>query len=262
MTSLRTLGTAALLVALLGTGFAQTPAAATAPLTNGDVVKMAKMGFGNDVIDAKIAQAPAVDFKLDVDDLSKLKAAGISQDVISAMLKRSSANTTPAGAASGPPTGVYGPNGMSMVSGVGRVKLVADGQGPVELHSAAGTMSSTYAVFTTLMHINYPGEKADVRIHDKRPSLLIKSANNPKGRFYLVSAEVDHKDSVRSVKIGNSRFGGVKNMGAPDSDNQIAVDAVAQGPDTWQLTPTKELRPGEYGLWTSASEMYDFGVDQ
>jgi hypothetical protein len=90
---------------------------------------------------------------------------------------------------------------------------------------------------------------------------LVKSADNPKGRFYLVSAEVDHKDSVRSVKIGNSRFGGIKNIGAPDSDNQIAVDAVSQGPDTWQLTPTKDLRPGEYGLWSLASQMYDFGVD-
>jgi hypothetical protein len=36
---------------------------------------------------------------------------------------------------------------------------------------------------------------------------------------------------------------------------------VSRGPDTWQLTPTKDLRPGEYGLWSLASQMYDFGVD-
>lgn len=263
MTSLRrALSTATLLVALLGTGFAQAPSASAPPMTNGDVVKMAKMGFGNDVIEAKIGQAAGVDFKLDIDDLSKLKAAGVSQDVISAMLKRSTASTTPAGGGTPrPQPSVIGPNGMPMFSRTGGVSLVASGQGPVDLRSISGTMSSTYAVFTTLLHINYPGEKADVRIHDKRPSLVVRSQNNPKGHFYVVSAEVDHGDSVRSVKLGNSRFGGMKNIGAPDSDNQIPFDAVAEGSDTWRLTPTKDLRPGEYGLWSSASEMYDFGVD-
>jgi len=115
---------------------------------------------------------------------------------------------------------------------------------------------------TTLFHVNFPGEKADVRIHDKRPSLLVKSANSPKGHLYRVSAEVDHGDGgSRSVKLGNSRFGGVKNIGAPDSDNQIPFDALAQGPDTWQITPTKDLKPEEYGLWSSQAKMYDFGVD-
>lgn len=258
----RVLSAAALLVVLFDTSFAQAPTAPAAPMTNSDVVKMAKLGFGNDVIEAKVRQAPAVDFKLEVDDLSKLKAAGVSQNVISAMLKRSTASTAPAaGTRQGPPPGAYGPNGMPIFSGVGSVKLVAGGQSPVDLHSINGTMSSTYAVFTTLFHVNYPGEKADVRIHDKRPSLLVKSQNSPKGHFYLVSAEVDHGDGTRSVKLGNSRFGGMKNIGAPDSDNQTPFDAVAQGTDTWQITPTKDLKPGEYGLWTSSSEMYDFGVD-
>jgi len=261
---LRALSTALLLSALIGTDFAQAPAIPAPPMTNSDVVKMAKLGFGSDVIEAKVSQAPVVDFKLEVDDLSKLKAAGVSQSVISAMLKRSTASTTPVATAAppGPPPGVYyGPNGMPIPSGAAGVKLVTNGQGPVDLHSVRGTMSSTNAFFTVLMHMNYPGEKADVRIHDKRPSLLVRSQDNPKGRFYLVSAEVDHGDATRSVKMGNSRFGGMKNIGAPDSDNQVPFDAVAQGSDTWQLTPTKDLKSGEYGLWSSAAEMYDFGVD-
>lgn len=260
----RVLSTALLFVVLSGTSFAQPPASSAPPMTNSDVVKMAKMGFGNEVIEAKVTQAPAVDFKLEVDDLSKLKAAGVSQSVISAMLKRSTASAAPAAASApaGPPPGMYGPNGMPMTFGAGNVKLVATGQNPVDLHAAGGTMSTTYAFVTTLIHINFPGDKADIRIHDKRPSLLVKSANSPKGRIYLVSAEVDHSDGgSRSVKLGNSRFGGVKNIGAPDSDNQIPFDAIDQGSNTWQITPTKDLKPGEYGLWSSQSEMYDFGVD-
>jgi hypothetical protein len=232
-------------------------------MSNGDVVKMAKLGFGNDLIGAKIAQAPGVDFKLEIDDLAKLKAAGVSQDVISAMLKRSTASTAPAAAGTpGSRPTVIGADGMPMFSNAGSVRLVAGGQEPVELHSISGTMSSTFAMVVTLLHVNYPGEKADARVHDKRPSLLVKSPNSPKGHFYIVSVEIDHGDHVRSLKLGNSRFGGMKNIGAPDSDNQIPFDVVDQGSGTWQLTPTKDLRPGEYGLWSAAAQMYDFGVDQ
>src|SRR5690242_7332680 len=64
-------------------------AAAPAAMTNADVVKLAKLGFGPDLIKTKIDSASAVDFKLEVDDLVSLKSAGVSQDVISEMLKRS-----------------------------------------------------------------------------------------------------------------------------------------------------------------------------
>lgn len=73
----------------------------TPGMTNDDVVTLSKMGFGNDVIEAKIQQAGAVNFKLEVDDLSKLKAAGVAQSVISAMLKRSNVKVEAPAAASG-----------------------------------------------------------------------------------------------------------------------------------------------------------------
>ncbi|MGC1520760.1 MAG: hypothetical protein WA803_04385 [Steroidobacteraceae bacterium] len=227
-------------------------------MTNDDVVKMAKLGFGDDVVEAKINQAGAVNFKLEVDDLSKLKSAGVSQAVISAMLRRSSMPSMAGGA---PGSQYPAPGGMPVYSDIGRVKLLTSDNGSFDLRAIGGSMSTTFAYVTTLMYANFPGEKADVRIHDKRPTLLIKSPNSPKGHFYLVSAEVDSKNAVRSVKMGNSHFFGAKNLGAPDSDNQIAYDAVAEGPDTWRLTPTKDLRAGEYGLWQSMGQMYDFAVD-
>jgi len=245
------------MLALSGMVIAQAP---TAPLTNDDVVKMAKMGFGADLIEAKINQAPAVNFKLEVDDLSKLKAAGVSQAVISSMLKRSSGGA-PAATGPGPGSQPSVPYGTPGYSDLGRVKILTANGGSFDLRSIGGTMSTTFAYVTTLMHANYPGEKADVRIQDKRPTLLIRSPNSPKGHFYLVSAEVDSKDGTRSVKMGNSKFLGVKNVGAPDTDNQMPYDVVAEGTDTWRLTPTKDLKPGEYGLWSSIGEMFDFGID-
>jgi hypothetical protein len=122
-------------------------------------------------------------------------------------------------------------------------------------------MSTTYAFVTVLMHVNYPGLKADVRTQDRRPTLLIESEKSPKGRLNLVSTDADKRNGVRSVKLGNSGFGRAKNIGAPVSDNQVEYDVVAEGSDKWRLTPTKDLSPGEYGLWNQMQEMYDFGID-
>jgi hypothetical protein len=41
------------------------------PITNDDDDKMAELGFGNDVIEAKINQATAVDCKLEAEDRLK-----------------------------------------------------------------------------------------------------------------------------------------------------------------------------------------------
>jgi hypothetical protein len=253
----RLLAIVASLLVLSGVAAAQTPSAPGPAMTNDDIVKMAKLGFGDDVIQAKIQEAPAVAFKLEVDDLGKLKAAGVSQNVISAMLKRSTAPAQPAGS----PNVVTGPGGMPGFSDVGTVKLISKDHGTVDLRSIGGTMSTTYAYVTMLMHANYPGLKADARTQDHRPTLLIRSPTSPKGRMYLVSADADSGSNVRSVKMGNSRLFGAKNLGAPDSDNQIECDVVAEGTDGWRLTPTKDLKPGEYGLWVSVHSMYDFGVD-
>lgn len=236
-------------------------AATDAPMTNEDVIKMAQLGFGDEVIDAKIQQATNVAFRLDVDDLSRLKAAGVSQRVISEMLKRSTSKNETTPAASPYPV-VVGAGGLPPgLTDVGSVKLITKDRGEINLRSIGGSMGTTYAFVTVLMHINFPGLTADTRIHDHRPTLLIRSGSSPKGRLYLVSAEVDKKAGVRSVKMGNAHFMGVSNMGAPDSSNQIDYTAVAEGTDTWRIKPTKDLPPGEYGLWSSMLAMYDFGVD-
>jgi hypothetical protein len=228
----------------------------SAAMTNADVVKLAKLGFSSEIIKEKISGASTVNFKVEVDDLVKLKNAGVSQDVISAMLQRAdgggrSSASAAAGAAG--PAGYY-PGGPA-------VTLVTKDGGSVNLRSISGTMSSTNAVVTVLIHENYPGMAAAVRTHDTRPSFIVTSAVQPKGSIYIVSLDVDKGDQDRSLKLGNSRFwGGMKNMGAPDKDNQVAYDAVSMGSgNQWKLTPTNDLKPGEYGLYSAG--LYDFGVD-
>jgi hypothetical protein len=236
---------------LLTTSAAFADTAAPAAMTNADVVKLAKLGFGAEVIKAKIDGAPAVNFKTDVDDLVSLKSAGVSQDVISEMLKR----------AGGGAMGAAAPAG-AMVGNPGEVTMVTTDAGDVHLRGISGTISTTNAFVTVLEHSNFPGMAAGVRTHDARPSFIVNSPDQPKGHFYIVSLEVDTGDQDRSLKLGNSKFwGGMKNVGAPDKDNQIAYDAVSVGNgNQWKLTPTKDLKPGEYGVYMG--QLYDFGVDR
>ena len=246
------LGAVPLLPLTASTAFASTAeSAAPGAMTNADVVKLAKLGFGPDLIKTKIDNAPAVDFKLEVDDLVSLKSAGVSQDVISEMLKRSSGA---AGSASLP--------AGAMVGNPGDVTMITTDGGNVHLRGISGSISTTNAFVTVLEHSNFPGMAASVRTHDTRPSFIVNSAAQPKGQFYIVSLEVDNGDQDRSLKLGNSKFwGGMKNVGAPDKDNQISYEAVAMGNgNQWKLTPTKDLKPGEYGVYMG--QLFDFGVDR
>ena len=244
----------------------QAKPAAPAPLTNADIVTLTKLAMGDDVIIAKIQQAPTAKFQLEVADLKTLKTAGVSDAVISAMLKKSTA-TSAAPASSSAPTSAAPPPSAPVSSApmgpndADTVYLMSKDGKRVTIRSSAGTMSSTFAYVTTLMHSNFDGLKADVRTTERRPSFVMRSYKSPKGRLWFVAAEVDTKNNVRSVKMGNSRLFGAKNIGAPDSSNQIEVDIVSEGPDTWRITPKKDLPPGEYGLWMNTNEMFDFGID-
>src|SRR6266478_1333319 len=66
------------------------------PLTNDDVIKLAQMGFGDEVIQ-KAIQAHAPAFDISPEGLSALKKAGVSEKMIAAILDRQSqaVTTTP-----------------------------------------------------------------------------------------------------------------------------------------------------------------------
>jgi hypothetical protein len=74
------------LAALLATSLAAFGQAKQHPLTNGDVVKMVKNGFADDVVVAMV-EANDTDFDVSMDGITALKQAGISDKVLGAMLK-------------------------------------------------------------------------------------------------------------------------------------------------------------------------------
>lgn len=237
------------------------------PLTNTDVVRLCKLGLGDDIVIAKINQAPEVQFQLDVDSLAALKEQGVSKAVIEAMLKRSSAAPT----APEPRPGGSSAGLKALTGGEEEGVWLQTSQGRVRLESVLGDQSMTFAYMVSLIFLDFPGLQAQVRTSDRRPSILVRMSKNPRGRVFLVRAEPDKDDNVRSVKVGKASPFGMKSWNSPDADWTIDCDFREVEPGLWQMTPKADLKPGEYGLLfrggflgtlaATQAELFDFGVD-
>jgi hypothetical protein len=232
------------------------------PLTNADVEKMVHLGLGDEIVVAKIKEAKTVAFRTDVDSLEKLKSDGISTSVITAMLQKETAPSSPAPQEQSSEEKLA--NTALGLMGPSEVVLCTKG-GDFKLASIGGSVSSTYAFVTMLMFADFPGRHASVRTKDARPSILLHSQNSPTGRYFFVKAKSNEKDDTRSVKMGRMHLFTVKSITAPDKDWVIKVSLTQESPGVWRLTPERDLEPGEYGILDaggSTPQMYDFGIDR
>lgn len=245
-----------------------------AALTNEDIVRLSKMGLGDEVAIAKINQAQNVDFKLDTSNLITLKSEGVSKAVIAAMLKRTSASqgqsaSSPAGSGGG---ANYARPSWAPTNPGDEGVILRTTQGETRLQSVQGDISTTFAVVTELLFLDFPGLKADVRITDPRPTIVVHCSKSPRGRVFLVRCKQNSNDSNRSVKLGKSGMFSQKSWSTPDRDWLIAFDMKELPNNTWEITPKQDMKQGEYGvlfkggfsgmLESTGGELFDFGVDK
>lgn len=203
-------------------------------LTNQDVLKMAAAGLGDELIVGKIQEAPRVAFQLSVDDLVALHNAGLSEQVVHAMLER----------------GKRAPGPRTRASQGSSVSL-ATSEGTSPLHLLVGEVSGAgFGPFVNVF-INYAGLSAAVRTHDKRPALLVTCPAAPEaGHFFLAKLDPDRRHGVRSLKIGKAvRRVGPGGRLAPDEDWVLPIDIKQEGEETWSIRAQRDLQPGEYGLY-------------
>lgn len=224
-------------------------------LSNQDIIKLSQIGLGPDIIITKINTAQQVAFKLETDDLVALKNAGVNQDVISAMIKRSASTVAD--------RGTNGATTSTALPPQWTVRLMTQG-GPMDLLPMTGSVS--YAAFGYKTFHDFQGSKAKTRTQNSNLTVLIATASNPQGQFFLVKTGPNERKSLRAVKIG-SGFGGMHNATTPDQDWVIAGALSEEGHGIWRLSPAKPLEPGEYGIYVGsnnmmgAGQLYDFGVD-
>jgi hypothetical protein len=222
-----------------------TTAFAEKVLTNDDIIKLTKVGLGDEAITAKIHQAAEADFSLETDDLAKLKSSGVSGKVIAAMLDRSSGGSEEAVAA----------------APASAVKMIANGK-TTSLASVVGDPSSTYVYVTVLYWMNFPSMHATIRTTDHSPSFLIAADRDPRSRYYVVRLDANDEDADRSLKMGRSGAFSFKAGSVPDSDWTFPFESSEEKRGVWKVSLKKSLVPGEYGVYNvQGQELFDFGVD-
>ena len=226
------------------------------PLDNAEIIKLQKADMGDVVIIAKIKSAPSVQFATGTDDLVKLKQAGVGKDVIAAMLDRASSGAASSGGSGG------------TTAALASVTLVTTA-GAVPLKSVEGDVKTIVAPFVGVRRfINFENVAATTRTKDTRPSITVAIDKDPRKLYWFVKLDQDKdKDEMnRSMDVESpGLFGGVLTS-APDSDSQVKTDVIQERPGVWKITPTRALRPGEYGVYVGKSEgaayLFDFGVDK
>lgn len=141
--------------------------------------------------------------------------------------------------------------------------------GEVSLTEQVGAQRQAGMGFALLIYLDFQGASAAARTSDGRPTIMLSGRENPQDRFLLVTLDPDQGDGRRSLKLGSAgsllkmAFKGGGSDLLPDRDWTVPFSAAQEGPDLWRLTPTKELKPGEYGLYDKAAYMvFGFGVGQ
>ncbi len=265
---------AVLAMGTVASGQTPTPTTGELPLSNADVVKLWKLGLGDEVVIAKINQARAVEFKLDTDSLVELKGQGISKDVIAAMLNRSGGRGNPGAA----PAGGFPSSGVSRdqprAATASQVDLdirLGTSGGEIPLRASAGDFNEVGFAFVKMLYFEIPGTQARLRTNDGSLVVAVAADFPPKGYISLVRIEADHDDNNRSLKVGSAKqiaTGGFRSrsFGKPDKDFVIDCDFEQRDSKTWLLKPKAPLGSGEYGVWAAlpgdgGGGLYDFGVD-
>ena len=247
-----------------------------APLTNAEIVKLCKAGLGDEVVIAKIDGAGKTAFALDTDSLIDLKKSGVSQPVISAMLRKASGRTAaPAASAAATPPALA-PQAYALNSSQQDDPPsfeASDGTRPLVI--AASRFNATGFGPIKMVHLEIAGYTSNVRTVDPSPAVVVQFNYDPQTFFFIVRTDPDKGDNTRSVKMG-SAMQRLKKMFQdnpryyPDAGHTVPYNAEQVSPGTWRITPKNELLPGEYGLYFSSdftskyrgtdSAIYDFAV--
>jgi hypothetical protein len=211
-------------------------------LTNDSVLKLVKADMGDDVIVNTINTQPAR-FSLDTDDLIALKAGGVSQKVISAMLLKSTnaAPTPPAAAAAGPVNeiGVY----------YQEKDAWRDFEPEIVNFKSGGVLKSiaTEGLIKGDINGNIKGAKSKVQLAPPVQILIYASEGVAATEYQLLLLH-----SSGDSREFRTVTGGVFHKSGGASRDAVEFEAKKIAPRTYALTLVN-LKPGEYGILPPSS---------
>ena len=219
------------------------------PLDNAQVINMTKADLGDAVIIAKINESKEVKFDLSTDDLVKLKAAGVSKAVITAMLDRSATKSTSA-------------------SSAGPKVILSSINGDVSLKSIDGTLKQYVAPFVGLRRfVEFSPKAATKRTKDRQPSIVATSGNDLSRNCSYVKIYHDNDNRWIDLEAPGAWGGSISNK--PYGDCLIKYSVTEEKSGVWRFKPDNALEPDDYGLYCFSGQsesgvfiLYEFGIDK
>jgi hypothetical protein len=227
--------------------------------TNEDVIGMVKLGLDEDVIITKIramsaAGGGAISFDTGIDGLKNLKAAGVPDSVIKAMINPTSQSATIVAAATPvtidpnlppPEVGVYWKDRANFV-------LL---QGQALMNTKAGGKAGS--IFTDGMrnqHWDAYVEGATSRniVRERHPAFYLYVPDGSASADYVL-IKLNKKSDRREFQVGS--FGGVTGgKSGVKKDKEVPFKADHVGIRTYRVTLDVELKPGEYAFFMGTGQ--------
>ncbi len=264
-------------------------------MTNDEVISLSKAGLNPTLIVGKI-RTSKTNFDLSTDSLIKLKQAGVSDDIVGAMLEaksgKSISSTAPANSTGAASPGVLGdPNdpmskhnyGIYLYEEKDGVRKMTALKANVSAQNRTGgmfTSSLTYGIGKVKIKSNLPGRNADLQLQAAMPTFyfylditsggLNTASGVPSDPKEFTLVRFNQRSDNREVTIGKANAFGAKGGLSDEYVVQFKTEDIGNG--IFKITPAADLKKGEYGFYlvnsgnsnTSAgvgAKFFDFGVN-
>jgi hypothetical protein len=232
--------------------FARVETAVAQPLTNADVIKLSSLGLGDEVVIAKIKQAPEVAFLLDIADIEKLQKDGVSKGIIAAMLQRTTRAAVET-ASVAPTMEVWAVAGGTLIE-------IPSVSGWVKADIGQAFKQAFLFSFENKMKIFARGTKAKIRF--SVPPSTIYTRYKP-SEIGVARLTVQSDEDRRYVWVVSQVGSNAGEFEPPENDMKFTDERAADG--TYRLTFKAPLTPGEYGLIATGGKtkylVHEFAID-
>lgn len=233
-------------------------------LANQDILDMASLGLGDDVILEKIRSAPETDFVTDLESLKALKAAHVSDPVIRAMINPKAAAAAPAASAAAP-----APANPDLPDDVGiyiKVRGKLNEVNPEVVGFKSGGVLKSFATYgMNKGHINgtVQGPKSALQVGTDAEFIIRCPEGTAIAEYQLL--RLDMKGDRREFR---SWTGGVLHQSKGAEKNEEKFDSEKIAPRVFRIK-LPPLKKGEYGFLppgntsgnlASSGKLYSFGI--
>lgn len=253
-------------------------------LNNDAVVELVELGLGANVVVDKIKASPCA-FDVSIDGLKRLKAAGVPDTVLSAMISASTNETGREDANTGDPNDPKSPH----ESGIyyyeepgGKPKLTKLEPAVYSQQKSGFALFAQYGQTAQQKAVLHPAH-AKLQSKSRKPVFYFYFENKTSGlgetrniatspnEFVLALMEFKEKDHLRTLVVGQvNAYTGTQ--WGPKDQSIRAFDFEKLAPGIYRVTPKQDLADGEYCLFyggnsifgtyttTGGGKVFDFGV--